>query len=39
MVTVLFPNAFFDDEWRRRHEPAWEKTALWEDLRRRHGAA
>jgi hypothetical protein len=38
MVTVLFPNPFFDDEWRRLREPAWDKTRLWDDLRRRYGA-
>lgn len=34
MITVLFPNPHFDDAFRRLAEPRWEKTALWEDLRR-----
>jgi hypothetical protein len=36
MITILFPNAHFDESWRRLAEPRWEKTALWEELRRRH---
>ena len=36
MITVLFPNPHFDDDFRRLREPRWEKTALWEDLRRRY---
>jgi hypothetical protein len=36
MITVLFPNAHFDESWRRLAEPRWEKTALWEDLKRRY---
>ena len=36
MITVFFPNPHFDDKGRRRREPRWEKTALWEDLRRRY---
>jgi len=36
MVTVYFPNSHFDDDWKRLSEPRWEKTALWEDLRRRY---
>jgi len=35
MITVFFPNPHLDDELRRLREPRWEKTALWEDLRRR----
>lgn len=38
MITVLFPNPHLDDELRRLREPRWEKTALWEDLRRRYAA-
>ena len=38
MITVFFPNPHLDDELRRLPEPRWEKTALWEDLRRRFGA-
>jgi hypothetical protein len=36
MITILFPNAHFDEEWRRLAEPRWEKTALWQELRRRY---
>lgn len=36
MITVLFPNPFFDEADRRLAEPRWERTALWEDLRRRY---
>ena len=36
MVTVYFPNPHFDDKWNRLAEPRWEKSALWEDLRRRY---
>ena len=36
MVTVFFPNPHFDDDWKRLRKPRWEKTALWEDLRRRY---
>ena len=38
MITVLFPNPFFDEATERRTEPHWEKTALWEDCRRRYAA-
>ncbi len=36
MVTVFFPNPWLDDEAERVREPRWERTALWEDLRRRY---
>jgi hypothetical protein len=36
MITILFPNPHFDEDWRRLPEPDWEKTALWQDLRRRY---
>jgi hypothetical protein len=37
MVTVFFPNPWLDDEGeQRRREPRWDRTALWEDLRRRY---
>jgi hypothetical protein len=36
MVSVFFPNPHFDDDWKRLREPRWEKTARWEDLRRRY---
>lgn len=39
MITVLFPNPHFDDEFKRLREPRWEKTKLWEDLRARYAAA
>ena len=35
MITVFFPNPHLDDESQRLPEPRWEKTILWEDLRRR----
>jgi len=38
MITVYFPNPYFDDDFRRLREPRWDKTALWEDLRRRYAA-
>jgi len=36
MITILFPNPHFDEDWRRLPEPDWEKTALWQELRRRY---
>ena len=39
MVTVLFPNPHFDDDFKRLAPPRWEKTALWESLRSRYVAA
>jgi hypothetical protein len=39
MITVYFPNPWLDDDDRRLREPRWERTALWDDLRRRYGAA
>jgi hypothetical protein len=39
MVTVFFPNPWLDDAGDRVREPRWERTALWEDLRRRYAAA
>ena len=36
MITVLFPNPHFDEQWRRLREPRWEKTELWHELRRRY---
>jgi hypothetical protein len=38
MVTVLFPNPHFDADFRRVQPPRWERTALWDDLRRRYAA-
>ncbi|MBI3637673.1 MAG: hypothetical protein HY216_15885, partial [Candidatus Rokubacteria bacterium] len=35
MITVLFPNPYFDDASRRLREPRPENAALWEDFRRR----
>ncbi len=35
MVTVFFPNPFFDDAGRRLAVPDPARTALWEELRRR----
>jgi hypothetical protein len=39
MITVLFPNPYFDDESRRLREPRPENAALWEDFRRRFATA
>jgi len=36
MITVLFPNPYYDEDWRFLKEPRWEKTALWETLRGRY---
>ncbi len=39
MVTVYFPNPWLDDDAERVRAPRWERTALWEDLRRRYAGA
>jgi hypothetical protein len=39
MITVFFPNPWLDDAGDRVREPCWERTALWEELRRRYAAA
>jgi hypothetical protein len=36
MVTVFFPNPWLDDAGNRVREPAWDRTALWDALRRRY---
>jgi hypothetical protein len=36
MITVYFPNPWLDDHDRRARAPRWERTQLWEDLRRRY---
>lgn len=36
MITVFFPNPWLDDEGERLREPRWERTAPWEELRRRY---
>jgi len=36
MITVLFPSPHFDESWQRLPEPRWEKTELWQELRRRY---
>jgi hypothetical protein len=38
MITIFFPNAWLDDDGERLPAPRWERTALWEDLRRRYAA-
>jgi len=38
MITILFPNPHFDAKWQRLREPRWEKTALWQELRRRYAS-
>ena len=38
MVTVLFPNPYFDHDDGMLAEPRWERLAIWEDLRRRYAA-
>jgi len=39
MATVLFPSPYYDEQFKRLPEPAWEKTKLWEDLRARYAEA
>jgi hypothetical protein len=39
MVTVYFPNPWLDDDAERVRAPRWERTALWEELRRRYSGA
>ena len=39
MVTVFFPNPWLDDAGDRVREPRWDRTALWEGLRRRYAGA
>jgi hypothetical protein len=36
MITIYFPNPWLDEDERRLREPRWERTALWEGLRRRY---
>jgi hypothetical protein len=36
MITVLFANPHFDEQWRRLRQPRWEKMELWRQLRRRY---
>jgi hypothetical protein len=38
MVTVFFPNPWLDDAGDRAREPRWDRTRLWEGLRRRYAA-
>jgi hypothetical protein len=38
MITIYFPNPWLDDDADRLREPRWDRTALWEDLRRRYAA-
>lgn len=38
MITVYFPNPWLDERGERVREPRWQKTALWEELRRRYAA-
>lgn len=38
MITVYFPNPWLDDDAEPVAQPRWEKTALWEDLRRRYAS-
>jgi hypothetical protein len=39
MVTVLFPNPYFDADGGMLAEPRWERVRLWEDLRHRYARA
>jgi hypothetical protein len=39
MITIYFPNPWLDEAQQRTREPRWEKTALWEALRRRYAGA
>lgn len=36
MITVLFPNPYYDDRFERLAQPAWDKIKLWEALRARY---
>ncbi len=36
MITILFPSPYFDETWQRLREPRWDKTELWQGLRRRY---
>ena len=36
MLTVLFPNPYYDDDSNRLSEPDWTRTAVWEDFERRY---
>jgi len=36
MVTILFPNPYFDVEGGMLPEPRWERVQLWEELRSRY---
>ncbi len=38
MITVFFPNPFFDDAGARLAEPDASRTRLWDDFRRRYRA-
>ena len=38
MITVFFPNPYYDEAFRRLKEPDWEKTRVWEEFRRRYGS-
>ena len=38
MVTVFFPNPWLDEAGERVREARWDRTALWETLRRRYAA-
>jgi hypothetical protein len=39
MITVYFPNPWLDDDGERVREPRWERTALWDALKRRYAGA
>jgi hypothetical protein len=39
MISLMFPNPHYDEEFRHLKEPRWEKTRLWEDLRARYCGA
>jgi hypothetical protein len=39
MITVLFPNPYYDAEWRPLSEPDWSKTRLWKELKARFGSS
>lgn len=39
MITILFPNAYLDDDLKLLSEPRWERTSLWQDLRQRFARA
>ena len=36
MITIFFPNPYYDERSERRQAPDWTKTELWDSFRRRY---